>query len=126
MEGYTVLTRNGSPLDNGAGPIRWAVLYRGKSVFLFGGASRSATGGRPEADGLFRSVIETLREMKPAEFPLAEPYRIKLVKATAGTRLAEFAQAVPEERYREEQLELMNGLYPRKPPPAGEFIKIVE
>ena len=27
---------------------------------------------------------------------------------------------------REEQLELMNGLYPRKPPPAGEFIKIVE
>jgi predicted Zn-dependent protease len=126
MEGYTVLTRSGSPLDSGAGPIRWGVLYRGKSAFLFAGASRSASGGKPEADGLFRSVIETMRELRPAEFPLAEPYRIKLVKATPATRLAEFAAAVPEERYREEQLELMNGLYPRKPPPAGEFIKIVE
>jgi predicted Zn-dependent protease len=126
MDGYTVLTRNGSPLDNGAGPIRWGVLYRGKTAYLFAGTSRSAAGGKPEADGLFRSVIETVRELKPAEFPLAEPYRIKLIKATPGMRLAEFAPAVPEERYREEQLELMNGLYPRKPPPPGEFIKIVE
>jgi len=126
MEGYTVLTRGGSPLDNGAGPIRWGVLYRGKTAFVVAGASRSAVDGKPEADGLFRSVMETVRDMKPAEFPLAEPYRIKLVKATANTRLAEYAAAVPEERYREEQLELMNGLYPHKAPPAGEFIKIVE
>ncbi len=51
MEGYSVLTRSGSPLDNGAGPIRWIALYRGNSVFIFAGASRSARDGKPEADG---------------------------------------------------------------------------
>src|SRR5690606_10845827 len=33
MEGYAVLTRDGSPLDRGSGPIRFIALYRGGSVF---------------------------------------------------------------------------------------------
>ena len=82
MEGYTVLTRNGSPLDHGAGPVRWITLYRGGSAFLFAGASRSARDGKPEADGLIRSVAETMRDLRAAEFPLAEPYRLKIVRAT--------------------------------------------
>src|SRR4051812_1105132 len=41
MEGYSLVTRNGSPLDGGEGPVRWAVLYRDKSAFVMGGASRS-------------------------------------------------------------------------------------
>jgi predicted Zn-dependent protease len=126
LDGYALLTRNGSPLDGGSGPIRYGVVYRGNSAFLFAGASRSAAGGKPEADGLFLSVIGTLRELRPSEFPLAEPHRIKLVKATADTRLAEYADRLPEQRYQVEHLELMNGLYPRRPPPVGEFIKVVE
>ncbi|MEP7313967.1 MAG: M48 family metalloprotease [Pseudomonadota bacterium] len=126
MDGYAMLTRNGSPLDNGAGPVRWGALYRGNSVFLVAGASKSAKDGRPEADGLFRSVMETVRDLKAAEFPLAEPYRIKVIKATENTRLAEYAAAVPAERYHKEELELINGLYPNKKPPVGQFIKVVE
>ena len=41
-EGYTVVARSGSPIDNGTGPVRWAVIYRGQSAFIFAGASRSA------------------------------------------------------------------------------------
>lgn len=126
MPGYSVLTRNGSPLDGGSGPVRWIVLYRGNSAFLFAGASKSARDGRPEADGLVRSVAETMRELRPAEFPLAEPYRLKVIRATDTTRLEEYAEALPAMRYKKEELELMNGLYPRKKPPAGEFIKIVQ
>ena len=82
MEGYTVVTRRGSPLDGGEGPVRWAVLYRDKTAFLFGGASRSGTAGLPADDGLFLSSIQTMRNLKPSEYPLAQPYRIKIIKAT--------------------------------------------
>ena len=71
--------------------MRWAVLYRGQSAFLFAGASRSALDGVPEVDGLIKSTALTLRGLKPSEFPLAEPYRIKVVKATDKTKLSDYA-----------------------------------
>jgi predicted Zn-dependent protease len=126
MDGYTVITRSGSPLDQGAGPIRFIVLYRGKSAFVYAGASRSARNSRPEADGLFRSVAETTRDLRAAEYALAEPYRISIVRANAKTRLADYAQNIPAEKYHKEELELINGVYPNKPLPVGEYIKVVE
>ncbi len=95
MDGYMLLTRSGSPLDRGAGPVRWAVLYRGKQAFVFGGASKSAMDGKPEADGLFKSTLSTMRDLKPADFPLAEPYRLKLIKSSPDLRLADYADDVP-------------------------------
>jgi predicted Zn-dependent protease len=126
MEGYSVLTRSGSPLDNGAGPIRQIALYRGGSAFVFAGASKSARNGRPEADGLFRSVAETMRALKTAEFSLAEPYRLKIVRATDKTRLADYALDIPAEKYHKEELELINNVYPNKKLPIGEYIKVVQ
>jgi predicted Zn-dependent protease len=125
-EGYTVLTRNGSPLDGGTGPVRWSVVYHNQSAYVFAGASRSSSRGVPEADGLITSVAQTLRALKPSEFPLAEPYRLKIVQADANTKLDEFAKDVPEDKYKRETLELMNGLYPNKPLKAGDLFKIVE
>ena len=95
-------------------------------MFLFGGASRSARDGRPEADGLFQSVASTMRDLKGAEFPLAEPYRIKVVRATDKTRLEDYAAAIPAEKYHVEELELINGVYPHKKLPVGEYIKVVQ
>jgi predicted Zn-dependent protease len=126
MDGYSVLTLDGSPLDGGRGPIRFIALYRGGSVFTIAGTSRSSRDGRPEADGLFMSVAETMRELRPAEYPLAEPYRIKILRATRSTRLSEYAEQIPAHKYRTEELELINGVYPNKPLPVGEYIKIVE
>ena len=126
MEGYAVVTRNGSPLDQGMGPVRFIALYRGGSAFMFAGASKSARDGKPEADGIIRSVAETMRDLKPAEFPLTEPYRIKIVRATDKTRLADYAAAIPAEKYHKEELELINGVYPNKKLPVGEYIKVVE
>ncbi len=126
MEGYTLLTRSGSPLDQGSGPIRYTVLYRGGSAFIFAGASRSARNGRPEADGLFRSVAETMRDLRPSEYALAEPYRLAIIRATDKTRLGDYAQNIPAQRYHKEELELINGVYPDKPLPVGEYIKVVQ
>lgn len=126
MEGYTVRTTSGSPLDKGAGPVRWVVLYRNKSAYLFAGASRSSRGAIPEADGLFLSVAETLRALKPAEFPLAEPYRIKIRTATADTRIEDYAADMPVEKYQREELMLINGLYPDRKLQSGALYKVVE
>src|SRR2546430_8653330 len=73
MEGYAVITRSGSPLDGGEGPVRLAVLYRGSQAFVIGAASRSSQAGAPLGDGLFMSPIQTMRDMKPPEYPLAGP-----------------------------------------------------
>jgi predicted Zn-dependent protease len=126
MQGYTVRTTSGSPLDNGAGPVRWTVLYRGKSAYLFAGASRSSRSGMPEADGLFLSVAETLRSLKPSEYPLAEPYRLRIRTATADTRLEDYAAAMPVEKFQKEELMLINGLYPDRKLQPGAFYKVVE
>lgn len=126
MQGFTAVTSSGSPLDNGAGPVRWAVLYRGNSAYLFAGASRASARGVPEADGLFKSVVETLRGLKPAEFPLAEPFRVRIRTAEASTRLEDYAAAVPVERFQKEELQLINGLYPNGALKPGSLYKVVE
>jgi predicted Zn-dependent protease len=126
MDGYSALTTSGSPLDGGAGPVRWTVLYRGQTAFIFAGASRASIGRTPEADGLFRSVAGTLRGLKPAEFPLAEPYRVKIQQATDGTRLQDYAASVPVEKYQNEELQLLNGLYPDRKLKPGDLYKVVE
>jgi predicted Zn-dependent protease len=126
MEGYSLVTRRGSPLDGGEGPVRWAVLFRGKSAYLFGGASRSGTAGLPADDGLFMSSIQTLRDLKTSEFPLAEPYRIKVIEATDKTKLDDYSKDMPVERYKKEELQLLNGVYPTGKVEPGRKVKVVE
>ncbi|TLY74715.1 MAG: peptidase M48 Ste24p [Gammaproteobacteria bacterium] len=126
MEGYALITRSGSPLDGGEGPVRWAVLYRGTQAFVIGAASRSSEGGAPLDDGVFMSSIETMRDMKPSEYPLAEPYRLKIIQATDTTRIDDYAKDMPVEKFKKEELRLLNGLYPKGEPKPGESIKVVQ
>jgi predicted Zn-dependent protease len=126
MEGYALVTRSGSPLDGGEGPVRWAVLYRGTQAFVIGAASRSSEGGAPLDDGVFMSSIETMRDMRPAEYPLAEPYRLKIIQATDQTKIEDYAKDMPVEKFKQEELRLLNGLYPKGEPKAGDFIKVVQ
>ena len=126
MDGYTLVTRRGSPLDGGEGPVRWAVLYRGKATFLIGGASRSGNGNLPADDGLFQSCVQTIRDLKPSEYPLAQPYRLKIIKATEQTKLDDYVKNVPAEKYQKEQLLMLNGLYPNGKIKPGQYLKVVE
>lgn len=126
MEGYSLITRSGSPIDGGQGPVRWAVLYRGTQAFVIGAASRSSENGAPLDDGVFMSSIETMRDMKPAEYPLAEPYRIKVITADEKTKLEDYSKDMPVEKFKLEELQLINGLYPKGEPKPGDLVKVVE
>ena len=126
MNGYSVRTTSGSPIDGGVGPVRWVTLFKGNQAFIFAGASRSSRNAIPESDGLFMSVSQTLRGLKPSEFPLAEPFRLRVQTATASTRLEDYAANVPVDKYQKEELQLLNGLYPNKPLREGQLYKVVE
>jgi predicted Zn-dependent protease len=126
MAGYSALSRNGSPLDQGAGPMRFVAIERSDGFFIFYGSSKASRLGVPEADGLIQGVAQTLRPLKPSEFPLAEPFRIKIEKAKDGMQLSSYADAMPVERYKREELELINGVYPGGNPKPGQLFKIVE
>jgi predicted Zn-dependent protease len=126
MQGYTAVSRSGSPLDQGQGPLRFVMLERGDSFYVFYGGSKSSRNGIPEADGLIQGVAQTLRSLKPSEFPLAEPYRVKVLQAKDGVRLGDFVKDFPDDKYQLQQLELMNGVYPNGNPQPGQLFKVVE
>jgi predicted Zn-dependent protease len=129
FDAYTVVDRHGSPFDEGSGPVRWVAIYKDKSVYVFAGASRSSSNLVPAADRVFVSVAETFRRMRASEYPLGEPYRLKLLRATAQTRMGEVAKEVPLQRkedYPQETLRLLNALYPKGEPKEGQLFKTVQ
>ena len=73
-----------------------------------------------------QSTVQTLRTLKPSEYPLAQPYRLKIVQVTDQTRFADYVKNVPVEKYQKEELQLLNGLYPNREPAVGSPVKVVE
>ena len=110
----------------GSAPVRVGAIAMGKSVYVFLAASRSSQNAQPASDRVFISVMETFRKMRTAEFPLAEPYRIKIERATGATRVADVVKSVPLNEYAAQQIRLINDLYPAKEPKPGERFKTIE
>jgi predicted Zn-dependent protease len=72
------------------------------------------------------STIKTFRRMKQTEFAQAEPLKIKIIRADENTRVADLAKKSPLPKYAEQQLRLLNDLYPDKEPKPGQLIKVIE
>ncbi len=123
LQGYTAVVRS-ERTDFGVVPARYAVIYHNNLAYIFAGASK-ASSGAPAADPLFMSSIRTFRRLRSNEFQLAEPYKVKIIRADANTRIADLAKASPIKEYPAEMLRLMNNLYPDKEPQAGQLLKIV-
>jgi predicted Zn-dependent protease len=51
---------------------------------------------------------------------------LRIKTADAGTRLEDYAAAVPVERFQKEELQLINGLYPNGVLKPGSLYKVVE
>jgi predicted Zn-dependent protease len=125
LDGYTAVGREvGLPWGN-RGPVRSAVVYFNGLAYLFNGGTRlsSAFGA---TDPLLLSSIKTFRRLRDNELHLAEPNRIRLVKAAPGTRIEALAKTSPIEKYPAERLRLLNDLYPDREPTPGEWLKVVE
>jgi len=125
LSGYTAIARDVALPWGNRGPARSAVVYYNGLAYVFTGATRlsSALGA---SDPLFMSSIKTFRRLRDNEFKLAEPSRIRLIKASPQTRIAALAGTSPIEKYPTERLRLLNDLYPDKEPTPGQWLKVVE
>ena len=63
--------------------------------------------------------------MRANEFPLAEPNRLHVMRATDGTTIEALAKDSPIKQYPLQQLRLINNLYPDGEPQPGDLIKTV-
>jgi predicted Zn-dependent protease len=124
LTGYTAIARDVALPWGNRGPARYAVVYYNGLAYVFMGATR-LNSAMSATDPLFLSSIKTFRRLRDNEFALAEPNRIRLIKATPQTRLEALASASPIEKYPVERLRLLNDLYPNKEPVAGQWLKVV-
>ena len=68
----------------------------------------------------------SIRGLKADEIKIASGQRIRLARARAGDTFAALAARSGPERYGEDQLRLLNGMYPDGEPAPGQLIKIIE
>jgi predicted Zn-dependent protease len=125
LTGYTAIARDVALPWGNRGPARFAVIYYNGLAYVFTGATR-LNSALAASDPLFMSSIKTFRRLRDSELKLAEPNRIRLIKATPQTRIAALASGSPIEKYPTERLRLLNDLYPNKEPTPGQWLKVVE
>ena len=116
---YTGLVVGNTPY--GARNVRVAARRHGKGrVFLFMGFSRS---GRPD-EAVF-AAAGSVRGLSDAEQQLATARRIHLVRARQGDTFSALAADSALDDWAEEQLRLLNGMYPDGEPEPGQLIKTI-
>ncbi len=105
--------------------VRYVIIYYANLMWVFKGASRSGVEA-PAGDPFFLSTANTFRRMRANEFALAEPYRLRIVRAGEGTTMEALAAEASIEKYPLQQLRLFNKLYPDGEPEPGDLVKTVK
>lgn len=117
--GLTTLTTQGGKV-----PARVAALFDGKRIFQIValGESQAVTG----YDSATLATIKSVRKLKSNEVSLARAKHIKLIRAKSGDTFASLAKKTDIPNHPEEQLRLLNGMYPEGEPKPGQLVKIVQ
>lgn len=109
----------------GAPAKRVALVKLGASAYLFVGVGKGRASLESE-DEHFMQVIKSFRPLAASERDLAQPLRLHVSKVSAGQNMAELAKGSKLPDAAEQNLRLLNGLYPAGEPRPGDWIKIVQ
>lgn len=109
----------------GGKPTRVTVVFHGKAALAIALQAASPAAFRQHAAAL-EGAQQSLHAMTAEERALAQPLRLRVITAAAGSTFAELARKSPLGRHAEGHLRVLNGLYPRGEPVAGQALKIVE
>ncbi|NKB76686.1 MAG: M48 family metalloprotease [Gammaproteobacteria bacterium] len=116
---YTGLVDANTPF--GQGPVRVASVFHGGRAYVL---SLFSKGPLPEQP--FFETAKSIRKVKWGEKKLAAEKKITLVRAAKGDTFAKLAKKSNLNQYAEEQLRLLNGMYPDGEPETGQLIKIIK
>ncbi len=114
LKGYTAVASNGSESR------RLATIEHNRLMFMFEGKAADF----PAGDPALLSIVESFRPLAPREKQTGAPKRIEYIQVPRGATMASLAASlrIP---YAEEQLRLINGLYPGGEPRTGDWIKMI-
>ena len=116
--GFAAGTQQGKPV------LVAAVVFNGAQYLIAGIASNaSAYNSRRES---LKGAINSFHALTPQERQAARPHTIRLITAQAGVTMAGLAAQSPLGANAESTLRLMNDLYPKGEPQAGQLLKIVQ
>ena len=124
LKAFSVIVRGAQSPFGPRSNVRYVIISHQNLMWLVMGASRSDNPA-PAGDPLFTSTARTFRPLRSGEFPLAEPFRIRMVKVPEGATMTSIAERSPLPKYALEEHRLLNGLYPDGEPQAGEYIKFI-
>jgi predicted Zn-dependent protease len=122
MQGYTALAHSNTPW--GMRTVRYVIVYRGNSVYVFAGAAKQKNNSR-KYDADILKTASSLHPLTRAEKKLAKEKKLKIIRAPADTRYATLARKSALSNYPEEQLRLLNDQYPRGEPKPSQLLKVV-
>ena len=128
------LTIHGLDAHTGLAPIntsfgsrtaRFTVIYFDNRAYIMAGVTKDP-GSAPEYDQDFLSSAQSFHAMSGNERLLARPLRLTTIQAGTDTRFSELAGNSPLETFPEEQLRLINAMYPQGEPQPGMLLKVVK
>ena len=122
LQGYTARTKIKTPYGVRDGRI--GALFFGKRVYVFRAASRTDE-EFADNDALFLKTMNSLRPLEENERELTKSAKITLQRVKSGDTFASLAAQSGFSHHAEEQLRLLNGVYPEGEPVPGQLIKTV-
>jgi predicted Zn-dependent protease len=112
--------------DVGKRLSRMTVIYLQNMAFIMAGRTRD-TGGLGHYDKFFMESIRSFRGLNNDERRVASSSnRIKIFRADETTSFDKLAASAPLDKFQEQQLRLINGLYPQGEIKPGELAKTVQ
>jgi predicted Zn-dependent protease len=110
--------------SNGQSLARITVIYHQQRAFILAGMTRGGSLGG--YDSAFLQTAHSFRPLTSAEQAYAlRTNHVELVQANAGTSFKELAAQAPLEKFPEDQIRLLNAMYPQGKIRPGELIKTV-
>ncbi|MEM7195981.1 MAG: M48 family metalloprotease [Pseudomonadota bacterium] len=116
---FTAVVRGQTPFGDNR-PIRVGTIVHDGRAFVLSAFSKNRI---PDTE--FFDTLDSFRRLDRDERKLATAKKLKIYRVRGGDSMSRLASRLKLGKYGEEQLRLINGLYPDGEPENGQLIKII-
>jgi len=110
--------------SGGKRAARFTVIYFNNQAYILIGVTKDPK-AMSHYDAAFMETVRSFHRITDNERSLATPLRLKIIKSTKTTNFKTQAALSPLEKYQEEQLRLLNALYPKGKASSKSLLKII-
>ncbi len=105
-------------------PLELAIVNYNQQKFMFRSMFKSIE-ARNAAANEVRAVVTSFHPLTANDRQLAKPYQIRTMPLAAGQSVSTLARGTPLGKYAEQELRLVNGIYPQGELQSGRLVKVV-